>query len=78
MDTGHSQSHRPWNRKTLIAQFVVLFLSPTVLLLADWKPPAKPDPDAILTEARADVVAARYKDWERWISPSRSWCALDS
>lgn len=34
----------------------------TTQAVADWQPPLKPDPDAILEEARADARAGRYED----------------
>lgn len=44
----------------LTARQLVLILVP--LALAEWSPPANPDPDQILQEARADAAAGRHPD----------------
>lgn len=40
---------------------LVVALVSTAAVAADWTPPEKPDPQAILQEARQDAMAKRYE-----------------
>ena len=42
--------------------FCALILTTSSVARGEWTPPEKPNPDAILDEARADVRAKRYED----------------
>jgi len=48
------------NLRRLLLPFFCLAMPGQIF--AEWEPPAKPDPDAILEEARTDVRARRYED----------------
>jgi hypothetical protein len=45
--------------KSVLAVLILLLPS---IVVAEWAPPAKPDPDAILQEARRDTRAGRFAD----------------